>query len=319
MGTAIRAALINELKRNPNVFVMGQDMTEQGGSNRVLKGLYKKFGESRIIDTPVSENQLLGMATGAAMCGLVPIVEMLFSDFIGCAGDFIINQIPKIRYMFDGQVDLPITLRLTCGAGFQTAAQHSQSLESFFVHLPGWKVVYPSNPEDAMGLLITAIRDKNPVVFFEHKKLYNITSEINQMYSATPFGKGKLLKKGNEITVIATGYCVHKVLEVSDYYDEPLIEIIDPRTLYPLDKELIFESVKKTHRVMIVTEETKRGAWSAELSACISEDIFEYLHAPVIRIGSLDTPMPFSKNMEAYVLPTIDNIIEAIEKLRKWR
>lgn len=319
MGTAIRAAIVNELKLNPNVFVMGQDMTEQGGSNRILKGLYKRFGENRIIDTPVSENQLLGMATGAAMRGLVPIVEMLFSDFIGCAGDFIINQLPKIRYMFNGQMDLPITLRLTCGAGFQTAAQHSQSLESFFVHLPGWKVVYPSNPEDAMGLLITAIRDKNPVVFFEHKKLYNKKGEINEKYSDIPFGKGRIVKKGNKVTLIATGYCVDKALEACNYYEDDFIEIIDPRTLFPLDKELIYESVKKTHRVMIVTEETKRGAWSAELSACIAEDIFDYLHAPIMRIGALDTPIPFSKNIENYVLPTVRNIIEAAERLQKWR
>lgn len=319
MGAAIRAAIVNELKLNLNVFVMGQDMTEQGGSNRVLKELYKRFGENRIIDTPVSENQLLGMATGAAMCGLVPIVEMLFSDFIGCAGDFIINQLPKIRYMFNGQMDLPITLRLTCGAGFQTAAQHSQSLESVFVHLPGWKVVYPSHPEDAMGLLITAIRDKNPVVFFEHKKLYNMTGDINEKYSEIPFGKGRIVRKGNKITLIATGYCVHKALEACDYFEDGFIEIIDPRTLFPLDKELIYESVKKTHHVMIVTEETKRGAWSAELSASITEDIFEYLHAPVMRIGSLDTPIPFSKNIENYVLPTIENIIEIADKLQKWR
>ena len=174
MGTAIRATIIHEMQNNPNVFIMGQDMTLQGGSSRLLKGLYERFDEHRIIDTPVSENQLLGMAVGAAMTGLVPVIEMLFSDFIGCAGDFIINQLPKIYYMFDGQMKLPITLRLTCGAGFQTAAQHSQCLEALFVHLPGWKVAYPSNAEDAMGLLLTSIRDENPVVFFEHKKLYNI-------------------------------------------------------------------------------------------------------------------------------------------------
>lgn len=193
MGTAIRTAVIHELKHNPNVFVMGQDMTDQGGSSRILKDVHKMFEEKRMIDTPVSENQLLGMATGAAMCGLVPIVEMLFSDFIGCAGDFIMNQIPKIRYMFNGQMNLPITLRLTCGAGFQTAAQHSQSLESFFVHLPGWKVVYPSNPEDAIRLLITSVRDNDPVVFLEHKKLYNILGEVSENYAGIPFGKGRII------------------------------------------------------------------------------------------------------------------------------
>lgn len=319
MGTAIRASIIHEMKQNPNIFVMGQDITVQGGSNRILKNLYKIFGENRVIDTPVSENQLLGMATGAAMCGLVPIVEMLFSDFIGCAGDFIVNQIPKLRYMFNGQTSLPITLRLACGAGFQTAAQHSQSLEAFFVHLPGWKVAYPSNAEDAMGLLITAIKDDNPVVFFEHKKLYNLAGEIHKIYSEIPFGKGKILREGSEITIVATGYCVHKAIMAIEYFERKSIEIIDPRTLFPLDKELIYESIKKTHSVIIVTEETKRGAWSAELASCIVEDIFEYLYAPVIRVGALNTPIPFSEELEKYVLPSVENIIEAIKKMQKWR
>jgi len=312
---AINEGIRSEMRRDPNVFLMGEDV--KFGVFGVTAGLIDEFGEERVRDTPITEEAIAGGAVGAAAAGSRPIAEIMFIDFITVAMDQIVNQAAKMRYMFGGKIKLPITFRTMAGAGISAAAQHSQSLEAWFTHVPGIKVVFPSTPKDALGLIISSIRDDNPVLFIEHKLLYALEGEVPDTDEPIPLGVADVKRPGKDVTVVATGFMVHKALQAADQLAKEGIEVevVDPRTLFPLDKETIYNSINKTHKVIIVTEEVKRGAWSGELAANIAEDCFETLKAPIKRIGSLNTPIPFSPPLEKYVVPNEVDIINAVKSI----
>jgi len=312
---AINEGIRSEMRRDPNVFLMGEDV--KFGVFGVTAGLIDEFGEERVRDTPITEEAIAGGAVGAAAAGSRPIAEIMFIDFITVAMDQIVNQAAKMRYMFGGKIKLPITFRTMAGAGISAAAQHSQSLEAWFTHVPGIKVVFPSTPKDALGLIISSIRDDNPVLFIEHKLLYALEGEVPDTNEPIPLGVADVKRPGKDVTVVATGFMVHKALQAADQLAKEGIEVevVDPRTLFPLDKETIYNSINKTHKVIIVTEEVKRGAWSGELAANIAEDCFETLKAPIKRIGSLNTPIPFSPPLEKYVVPNEVDIINAVKSI----
>ena len=314
---AIAAALRNEMRRDETVYILGEDVGIYGGSFGATAGLYDEFGSERVKDTPISEMAIMGSSAGAAVTGMRPVPEIMYNDFMGCCMDQLMNQAAKFRYMYGGRVKVPVTVRCACGGYVTGAAQHSQSLEGIFAHIPGIKVVYPSNPEDAKGLLIASIRDDNPVVFMEHQTLYGIKGEVSDSFEPIPLGKGKVVREGSDVTIVATGVQVGKSVEAAEQLEKEGIhaEVIDPRSLYPLDKELIYSSVEKTGKVVIVTEECKRGAWSGELAARIAEERFAALKKPIIRVGALDTPVPFSQPLETYMLPQVDYIVDAVKKL----
>jgi len=316
-GGAINAAIKNEMTANENVFCLGEDIGIMGGSFGVTRGLLAEFGEERVIDTPISEALIVGASVGAAAVGMVPVAEIMFGDFMGSCFDQLLNQAAKMRYMNAGRIDLPMVVRFPTGGGIQAAAQHSQSLEGLLAHIPGLKVVFPSTPSDAYGLMLSAIRDNDPVMFFEHKVLYGKGEKIDLEMGPIPLGKARVFKEGSDVTVVATGMCVSDSLSVAKELEEEgvSVEVIDPRTLYPLDKETIYESVEKTGRLLVVTEENKRGAWSAELASLVAEEKFDYLKKPIARLGSLNVPAPFSGNLEEYVLPSKKNIKDAIQGL----
>ncbi|HAR40867.1 MAG TPA: alpha-ketoacid dehydrogenase subunit beta [Coprothermobacter sp.] len=312
---AINEGIKNEMRRDPNVFLMGEDV--RFGVFGVTAGLIDEFGEDRVRDTPITEEAIAGAAVGAAAAGSRPIAEIMFIDFITVAMDQIVNQAAKMRYMFGGKINLPITYRTMVGAGISAAAQHSQSLEAWFTHVPGIKVVFPSTPSDALGLIISSIRDDNPVLFLEHKLLYAMEGEVSDTNDPIPLGVADVKRSGKDVTIVATGFMVHKALQAAQELAKEGIEaeVVDPRTLFPLDKETIYNSIRKTHKVVVVTEEVKRGAWSGELAADIAEDIFDVLEAPIKRIGSLNTPIPFSPPLEKYVVPNEIDIINAVKSI----
>jgi pyruvate dehydrogenase E1 component beta subunit len=314
---AIREAIRNEMKRDPRVFILGEDVGKFGGCFGVTQGLVDEFGEELVRDTPISEEAIAGVAVGAAATGMRPIAEIMFMDFVTVAMDQLVNQAAKMRYMFGGKISLPMVIRLPEGGGLQAAAQHSQCLEAWLTHVPGIKVVYPSTPKDALGLLISSIRDDNPVAFIEHKLLYNLKGEVPDENEPIPLGVADVKRPGSDVTIVATGLMVHKALNAAKELAKEGIEaeIVDPRTLFPLDKETIFSSVKKTHRVVIVTEEVKRGGWGGELAALIAEEIFDYLDAQIVRIGSLNVPIPFTTLLENYVIPNEIDIINGVKSI----
>lgn len=316
---AIREALRNEMLRDENVFIMGEDVGRFGGSFGATAGLYEEFGSQRVVDTPISEMAIVGLSATAAATGLVAVPELMYDDFMGCAMDQIMNQTAKFRYMYGGRMKVPMTLRMAFGGGGQFAAQHSQCLEAMLVHIPGLKVVIPSCPNDALGLLIASIRDENPVMFLEHQMLYGVKGDVMDEYEPIPLGKGDIKRAGKDVTLVATGLCVTKALEAAKELEKEGIdaEVIDPRTLYPLDKELIYNSVKKTGKLVVVTEEHKRGAWSGELAAMVCEELFDDLKAKIVRVGSLNVPMPFTANLEEYVMPQVKDIVKAVESIAK--
>ncbi len=314
---AIASAIRNEMLRDESVYILGEDVGIYGGSFGATAGLYDEFGPERVKDTPISEMAIMGSSAGAAVTGMRPVPEIMYDDFLGCCMDQLMNQAAKFRYMYGGRVKVPMTVRCACGGYVTGAAQHSQSLESMLVHIPGLKVVYPSNPQDAKGLLIASIRDDNPVVFLEHQTLYGVKGEVTDDFEPIPLGKGKIVREGKDITLVATGVQVGKALEAAEQLASEGIdvEVIDPRSLYPLDKELIYASVEKTGKVVIATEECKRGAWSGELAARIAEDRFEALKKPIVRVGALDTPVPFSQPLEDYMLPQTEYIVKAVKSI----
>lgn len=314
---AIAAAIRNEMLRDESVYVIGEDVGLYGGSFGATAGLFDEFGSERVKDTPISEMAIVGSSAGAAVTGMRPVAEIMYNDFIGCCMDQLMNQAAKFRYMYGGRVQVPMVLRCACGGYVTGAAQHSQSLEGLFTHIPGLKVVYPSNPQDALGLLISSIRDDNPVVFMEHQTLYGVKGEVSEDFEPIPLGKGRIAKEGKDITLVATGVQVGKALEAAELLEKEgvSIEVIDPRCLYPLDKEMIYNSVEKTGRVVIATEECKRGAWSAELASRIAEERFDALKKPIIRVGALDTPVPFAQPLEDYVLPQTEYIVNAVKSI----
>jgi pyruvate dehydrogenase E1 component beta subunit len=306
-----------EMQRDPNIYVAGEDVGVYGGIFGVTGGLLDQFGDKRVRDTPITESAIIGTAVGAAAAGLRPVIELMFVDFIGVALDQLYNQAAKMKYMFGGKAKLPITLRTTCGAGMGAAAQHSQCLEAWFMHIPGLKVVMPSTPYDAKGLLISAIRDDNPVVFLEHKMLYGTQGEVPEESYAIPLGKADVKREGQDITVVATAMMVGRALSAAEKLagNGISLEVVDPRTLSPLDEETILNSVKKTHRLLIVHEEVKFAGSGAEIAAMVAEKAFDYLDAPIVRIGAPFTPVPFSPPLEQEFIPSEEKIIQAAKKM----
>ncbi len=314
---AIRAALEEEMNRDNSVYIMGEDIGRHGGAFGITSGLIDKFGEKRVVETPISEEGYIAIAVGSALLGTRPVAEVMFIDFITLALDQIINQAAKARYMFGGKVKVPIVFRTQGGAGRSNAGQHSQSLESWFYHTPGLKVVMPSTPHDAKGLLKSSIRDDNPVVFIEHKCLYNHKGQVGDEEYTIPLGKADIKREGKDLTIIATSMMVHKALTVADRLsDEKGIqaEVIDPRTLVPLDIECILNSVKKTNKAVILQEAIKRGGVASDFSAQITEGAFDYLDAPVKRICSFDTIVPYNHLLESYMVPDEKRIYSEILK-----
>jgi pyruvate dehydrogenase E1 component beta subunit len=317
VAEAIREALRLEMKRDERVFIMGEDVGKFGGCFGVTQGLYEEFGPGRVKDTPISETAIIGSAVGAAATGMRPVPEIMFCDFLTVPMDQLVNQAAKMRYMFGGKAKIPMTVRVPIGAGMSAAAQHSQSLEAWFIHVPGLKVVMPSTPADHAGLLISSIRDDNPVMFFEHKMLYGVEGEVPDEIEPIPLGKADIKREGEDVSVIATSMMVYKSLEAAKELEKDgiSIEVIDPRTLFPLDKETIFESVKKTNRVVIVHEAVKRGGVGAEIAAQIADEVFDYLDAPIKRVAALNVPIPFSPSLEKYVIPDVKDIIKAVKSI----
>jgi pyruvate dehydrogenase E1 component beta subunit len=306
-----------EMERDPNIYVAGEDVGVYGGIFGVTAGLLDQFGDKRVKDTPITESAIIGTAVGAASAGLRPVIELMFVDFIGVALDQLYNQAGKMKYMFGGKAKIPMVMRATCGAGIGAAAQHSQCLEALFMHLPGLKVVMPSTPRDAKGLLIQAIRDDNPVVFLEHKILYAMEEEVPEGDDAIPFGQADIKREGADVTVVATANMVHTALGAAEKLagDGISVEVVDPRTLYPLDIATIIASVKKTHRLVIVHEEVKFAGSGAEIAAQVAEDAFDYLDAPILRVAAPFCPVPFSQPLEQAFIPSEAELIAAIKKV----
>jgi pyruvate dehydrogenase E1 component beta subunit len=314
---AIRDALSLEMERDPDVYIIGEDVGRFGNIFGVTKGLMDQFGKERVCDTPIAESAIIGTAVGSAACGLRPVAEIMYIDFIGVALDQLYNQAAKMRYMFGGKIKIPLVLRGSCGAGKGGAAQHSQSLESWFMHVPGLKVVIPSTPADAKGLLTASIRDDNPVVFLEHKLLYTTKGEVPAGEYLIPLGKADIKREGRDLTIIATSRMVYFALNAAEKLAQEGIEveIVDPRTLSPLDEETILESVKKTHRLVIVHEEVKFAGSGAEISAMVAENAIEYLDAPIVRIAAPFSPVPYSPVLESGFIPDEDKIIDAVKRV----
>jgi pyruvate dehydrogenase E1 component beta subunit len=316
---AIREALREELRRDDKVYMQGEDIGLFGGCFGVTAGLQEEFGPERVMDTPISEAAILGTSVGAAIMGLRPVPEIMFADFLAVCFDQLYNQAPKLKYMSNGEIRIPLTLRTSCGAGIQAAAQHSQTLEALCVHCPGLKVVYPSTAQDAYGLLKSAIRDDDPVVFFEQKLLYFIgeKEELPDEEFTIPLGKADVKREGDDVTIVAYGLMTGRALTAAEQLQAEGIsaEVVDPRTLSPLDTETIVDSVKKTHRVVITHEAPKTGGFGAEVAALLAEEAFDYLDAPIVRVAAPDIPIPFSPPMEDFYIPSVDRIVEAAKGL----
>lgn len=314
---AIREGLQEEMKRDERVFILGVNVAKAGGIFKVTEGLFEEFGPERVVDTPISEEGFMGMGVGAALTGMRPVVEIMFCDFITLAMDQIVNQAAHIRYMTGGQAKVPLTIRTTLGAGRSAAGHHSQSLHAWFCHIPGLKVAIPSTPYDAKGLLKTAIRDDNPVLFFEDKMMYDLRGSVPEEEYLLPLGRADVRREGDDVSIIATSSMVHEALGAADHLKENGInaEVVDPRTLVPLDRETLVNSVIKTGRAIIVDEGYRAYGVTAELASVILEGAFDYLHAPVVRIGATDVPVPFSKPLEFATIPTAGQIAEAARRL----
>lgn len=315
---AIREALRQEMQRDPRVFLIGEDIGVYGGGFGVTLGLIDEFGPERVIDTPISELGIAGAITGAALTGMRPVGEIMFMDFVTLASEALVNQAAKIRFMFGGEATVPFVLRTPMGSGTGAAAQHSQSLENWFVHIPGIKVIAPTTPYDAKGLLIAAIRDDNPVLFVESKLLYKTKGAVPEEPYTLPIGSADIKRQGKDLTIIAVGVMVKRSLEAAERLAQEGIqtEVIDPRTLKPLDKETIVQSVIKTGKALIVHEAAKTGGYGGELAAVIAEsEAFDYLEAPIVRLAGHDMPIPYNRTLEYHTVPQVENIIEAARKL----
>jgi len=315
---AIREALVQEMIRDEKVFLIGEDVGKYGGAFGLTYGLLEQFGSDRIVDTPISEQAIVGIGIGSAIVGMKPVVEIMFSDFLLLALDQIANQAAKMRYMFGGNIKVPLVIRAPFGGGTGAAAQHSQSLEALLIHIPGLKVVMPSTPYDAKGLFIAALRDNNPVVILEHKLLYKkISEEVPEEIFEIPLGIADIKRKGDDVTVVATSYMLYKTLTVAEKLEKEgiSIEIIDPRTIKPLDLPTIINSVKKTNRVVLVEEACYTGGFTSFLASEIASKAFDYLDSPILRVTGLDTPIPFSYVLEDAMIPDENRIEESIRKV----
>jgi len=317
-GDAIREALAEELRRDPTVFMLGEDIAEAGTTFKVLNGLVEEFGKERILDTPISEPGFTGLAVGAAMTGMRPVVDIMFGDFSGLILDQVANQAAKIHYMSGGKLKVPMVLRTTMGAGRRSAAQHSQSLHAWYSHIPGLKVVVPSTPYDAKGLMKSAIRDENPVVILEDKMMYKtVKGPVPAEEYTIPLGVADVKREGTDITLVATSSMVYVALEAAKLLDEIGIraEVVDPRTLVPLDKQMLIESAKKTSRVIVIDEGYEQYGVTAELASVIADGAFYYLDAPVKRMGAMNVPIPFSPALEDLTIPNAQGVFELAKTL----
>ena len=312
---ALNQAMSEEMERDPTVFLMGEEVGHYQGAYKVSQGLLSRFGEKRIVDTPIAECGFAGVGIGAAMVGLRPVIEFMTFNFSLVAIDQIINNAAKIRQMSGGQFAIPIVFRGPSGPAVQVAAQHSQALESFYAHIPGLKVVMPSVPSDAKGLLKSAIRDDNPVIFMEGETLYSLTGEVPPGEYTIPLGKGDVKRQGKDCTIIAWSKTVHTALDAAKQLAREGIEleIIDPRTLRPLDDQIIFDSVRKTHRAVIVEEGWPMCGYGAEVAYRIQRHCLDHLDAPIERVTSEDVPMPYARNLELEVLPSAKDVIQAVK------
>jgi pyruvate dehydrogenase E1 component beta subunit len=318
---ALREALREEMRRDPSVFLLGEDIGRYwGGAYKVTEGLAEEFGDDRVRDTPISESAIIGVGVGAAITGMRPVAEIMFGDLTTLAMDQIANQAAKISYMFGGQAKCPLVVRTPFGAGVNIASHHSQSLEAWFMHVPGLQVAVASTPYDAKGLLKAAIRGNNPVFFCEHKLLYPIEGEVPKEEYLVPFGTADIKREGADVTVVATLYMVHKALKAAEELEKEgiSIEVVDPRTLAPLDKQAIINSIKKTGRLVIISEDCKTAGTSAEIASLVAEEAIDYLDAPIKRLAEPDTPVPFSPPLEQYVIPDERGIIKSVKESLKW-
>jgi pyruvate dehydrogenase E1 component beta subunit len=317
LGEAVREALAEEMRRDPRVFICGEDVAEAGTVYKVLSGLVEEFGTERVLDTPISEAGFTGMAVGAAMTGMRPVVDIMFGDFSTLVMDQMVNQAAKIHYMSGGKWKVPMVMRATLGATRRSAAQHSQSLHAWFAHIPGLKVVLPSTPYDAKGLMKTAIRDDNPVVFFEDKMMYKLKGPVPAEDYTIPFGVADVKRAGTDITLVATSSMVQVALGAAKLLEEADIsaEVIDPRTVWPLDEKTLIESVKKTSRAIVIDEGYGRYGVTAEIASVIAEGAFFSLEAPVKRMGAMHVPIPFSPPLEDLTVPTEQTVFAAAKAL----
>jgi pyruvate/2-oxoglutarate/acetoin dehydrogenase E1 component len=311
---AVRDALSSAMRADDDVFIMGEDIAEMGGSMGVTQGMLDEFGPERVRNTPISEIAIAGAGIGAAMQGMRPVVEIMYEDFLTVSMEQIVNQAAKHRYMSGGQLKVPITVRTQGGAGWSPGAQHAQQLEAWFVHVPGLKVVYASSPTDVRGLLWSAIYDDNPVLFFEHRLLYPVKEDVPEEIEPIPLGKGRVVREGEDVTVVAIGPLVHRALEAAKEAEKEgiSVEIVDPRTLQPLDEDIIVNSVKKTNRCVTAHEAVTRMGFGAEIAAIVQYKAFDYLDAPIERVGAKFVPLPFAPVMEQYVIPHPEDVLQAI-------
>jgi len=314
---AINEALHEEMRRDPNIILMGEDIGIAGGIFKVTNGLLKEFGPNRVYDTPIAEAGIVGLAIGAAMTGLRPVVEIMFNDFTTLASDQIVNQAAKLRYMTAGQCRVPLVIRTAMGAGRRAAAQHSQSLQAWFAHIPGLRVVMPSTPEDAKGLLKSAIRDDNPVIFMEDKMMYSQKGPIPEGDYTIPMGVGRIHRQGTDATIICTSSMLYPSLDAAEQLAEEgiQVEVIDPRTISPLDDKIMIRSAIKTGRVVVVDEGYQSFGVTAEIAARIMQGAFDYLDEPVRRIGAADVPLPFAPSLEDLTIPSTDKIYDTVKEM----
>ena len=313
---AVRDTLAAAMREDESVFIMGEDIAEMGGSMGVTQGLVHEFGPERVRNTPISEIAIVGAGIGAAIQGMRPVVEIMYEDFLTLSTEQIVNQAAKHRYMSGGQVKVPLTVRTQGGAGWSPGAQHAQQLEAWFVHIPGLKVVFPSTPTDVRGLLWSAIYDDNPVIVFEHRLLYPVKEEVPDELEPIPIGKGRVVREGEDVTVIAIGPLVHRTLEAAEEAEKNgvSVEVVDPRSLQPLDEALLVESVKKTNRCVVAHEAITRMGFGAEVAAVIQYQAFDWLDAPIERVGAQFAPLAFAPVMEQFSVPHAENVLEAINR-----
>ncbi len=313
---AVRDALSSAMRADDDVFIMGEDIAEMGGSMGVTQGMLDEFGPERVRNTPISEMAIVGTGIGAAMQGMRPVVEIMYQDFLTLSMEQLVNQAAKHRTMSGGQLKVPLTIRTQGGAGWSPGAQHAQQVESWFVHVPGLKVVFPSTPEDVRGLLWSSIYDDNPVVFFEHRLLYPLKGAVPDELEPIELGKARVMREGSDVTVIAIGRMVPEALQAAEQAEQEgiSVEVIDPRTLLPLDEEAIVASVKKTTRCVTAHEAVTRGGFGAELAAVVQQGAFDYLDAPIERVGAKFAPLAFAPAMEQWVVPHAADVLEAVKR-----
>jgi pyruvate dehydrogenase E1 component beta subunit len=314
---AVRDAMSQAMRRDDDIFIMGEDIAEMGGSMGVTQGMLAEFGPERVRNTPISEMALVGAGMGAAILGMRPIVEVMYEDFLTLAMEQLVNQAAKHRYMSGGQVKVPLTVRTQGGAGWSPGAQHAQQVEAWFCHVPGLKVVFASTASDVRGLLWSAIYDDNPVVFFEHRTLYPLKEDVPEELAPIPLGEARIHREGSDVTVVAIGRLVHESLRAAEEAEAEgiSVEVLDPRTLQPLDESAIVESVKKTSRCVVAHEAVRRMGFGAEVAAVVQEQAFDWLDAPIERVGAKFTPLPFAPVMEQHVVPHAEDVLNAIRRV----